>query len=74
MFGFLSLKALRHESEKNHRNDKLKMRSKVASIKKLLNKKIKLNTKIVFDDEGEVSTAGKRFKNFNIFEETKVYC
>ena len=32
-----------------------KPKSKVAAAKKLLNKNVKTNTKIVFDDEGEVT-------------------
>jgi len=31
-----------------------KPKTKIATAKKLLNKNVKLNTKIVFDEEGEV--------------------
>ena len=38
-----------------------KPKTKIAAAKKILNKNVKINTKIVFDDEGEV-----RYKLFNI--------
>jgi len=38
-----------------------KPKTKIAAAKKILNKNVKINTKIVFDDEGEV-----RYKMFSL--------
>jgi len=38
-----------------------KLKTKVGAAKKVLNKNVKINTKIVFDDEGEV-----RYKLFSL--------
>ena len=41
------------KTEENELKTK-KLKTKIAAAKKLLNKNVKLNTKIVFDEEGEV--------------------
>ena len=41
------------KTEENELKTK-KLKTKIAAAKKLLNKNVKLNTKILFDEEGEV--------------------
>ena len=52
------IEALPEEEEANQ-SALTKKKSKVALAKKILNKKIKVNTKIVFDEEGEVREGWK---------------
>ena len=46
-----------------------KLKTKIAAAKKLLNKNVKLNTKIVFDEEGEVRL--KLRKKYSVCQSTR---
>ena len=55
------------KTEENELKTK-KLKTKIASAKKLLNKNVKLNTKIVFDEEGEVRL--KLRKKYSVCQST----
>ena len=55
------------KTEENELKTK-KQKTKIAAAKKLLNKNVKLNTKIVFDEEGEVRL--KLRKKYSVFQST----
>lgn len=55
------------KTEENELKTK-KQKTKIAAAKKLLNKNVKLNTKIVFDEEGEVRL--KLRKKYSVCQST----
>lgn len=51
------------KTEENELKTK-KLKTKIAAAKKLINKNVKLNTKIVFDEEGEVGLELRKVQTF----------
>ena len=59
--------SFQEKTEENELKTK-KQKTKIAAAKKLLNKNVKLNTKIVFDEEGEVRL--KLRKKYSVCQST----